>query len=99
MRSFTPLTTASPAQIGRFLRQALRLLSSEATYLLPRQRVCLCPLIRGNLKLLAFYLPRRPRSEAEVLRQMQKRHAARQRDLDNRRRRQRRNRKKSELRD
>src|ERR1043166_2231274 len=35
MRSSTPLTTASPAQIGRFLRQALRLLSSEATYLLP----------------------------------------------------------------
>lgn len=53
---------------------------------------------RDIVELLAFYLPRRPRSEAEVLRQMQKRHAARQRDLDNRRRRQRRNRKKSELR-
>ena len=42
---------------------------------------------RDIVELLAQYLPRRPRSEAEVLRQMQKRHAARQRDLDNRRRR------------
>ncbi len=42
---------------------------------------------RDIVELLAQYLPRRPRSEAAVLRQMQKRHAARQRDLDNRRRR------------
>lgn len=42
---------------------------------------------RDIVELLAFYLPRRPRSEREVLRQMQRRHAARQRDLDNRRRR------------
>lgn len=42
---------------------------------------------RDIIELLAIYLPRRPRDEAEVLRQMQRRHAARQRDLDNRRRR------------
>ncbi len=42
---------------------------------------------RDIVELLAVYLPRRPRDEAEVLRQMQQRHAARQRDLDNRRRR------------
>jgi len=42
---------------------------------------------RDIVELLAFYLPRRPRNEAEVLRQMQRRHAARQRDLNNRRRR------------
>jgi FOG: Transposase len=42
---------------------------------------------RDIVELLAIYLPRRPRDEAEVLRQMQQRHAARQRDLDNRRRR------------
>lgn len=40
---------------------------------------------RDIVELLAIYLPRRPRNEAEVLRQMQQRHAARQRDLDNRR--------------
>lgn len=45
---------------------------------------------RDIVELLAIYLPRRPRSEAEVLRQMQRRHAARQRDLKHRRRRQRR---------
>jgi hypothetical protein len=39
------------------------------------------------VELLAIYLPRRPRNESEMLRQMQQRHAARQRDLDNRRRR------------
>jgi SRSO17 transposase len=42
---------------------------------------------RDLVELLALYLPRRPRTEAEVLRQMQQRHAARQRDLDNRQRR------------
>jgi len=42
---------------------------------------------RDIVELLAIYLPRRPRNETEVLRQMQQRHAARQRDLDNRRRR------------
>jgi SRSO17 transposase len=42
---------------------------------------------RDIVELLAIYLPRRPRNEAEVLRQMQQRHAARQSDLDNRRRR------------
>lgn len=45
---------------------------------------------RDIVELLAIYLPRRPRNEAEVLRQMQRRHAARQRDLKNRRRRSRR---------
>lgn len=42
---------------------------------------------RDIVELLAIYLPRRPRDEAEVLRQMRRRHAARKRDLDNRRRR------------
>ncbi len=42
---------------------------------------------RDIVELLAFYLPRRPRCEAEVLRQMQQRHAARRRDLKNRHRR------------
>jgi SRSO17 transposase len=42
---------------------------------------------RDIVELLAIYLPRRPRDETEVLRQMQQRHAARQGDLDNRRRR------------
>ena len=42
---------------------------------------------RDIVELLAVYLPRRPRDEAEVLRQMQRRHAVRQRDLQNRRRR------------
>jgi len=42
---------------------------------------------RDIVERLAYYLPRRPRSEAEVLRQMQQRHAARQRDLPNRQRR------------
>jgi hypothetical protein len=37
------------------------------------------------VELLAIYLPSRPRNEAEVLRQMQQRHAARQCDLDGRR--------------
>jgi SRSO17 transposase len=49
---------------------------------------------RDIVELLAIYLPRRPRNEAEVLRQMEQRHAARQRDLDNRRRRLRRTRRK-----
>lgn len=40
---------------------------------------------RDIVELLTIYLPRRPRDEAEVLRQMQRRHAARQRDMDNRR--------------
>lgn len=42
---------------------------------------------RDIVELLAIYLPRRPRNETEVLRQMHHRHAARQRDLDNRQRR------------
>ena len=42
---------------------------------------------RDIVELLAIYLPRQPRNETEVLRQMQQRHAARQKDLDNRRRR------------
>lgn len=42
---------------------------------------------RDIVELLAIYLPRRPRNEPEVLRQIQQRHAARQRDLDNRQRR------------
>jgi SRSO17 transposase len=44
---------------------------------------------RDIVELLCFYLPRRERSESEIFRQMQARHAARQRDIDNRRRRQR----------
>lgn len=39
---------------------------------------------RDIVELLAIYLPRRPRNETEVLRQMHQRHAARQRDLDRR---------------
>ena len=42
---------------------------------------------RDIVELLAIYLPRRPRNAPEVLRQIQQRHAARQRDLDNRPRR------------
>jgi len=42
---------------------------------------------RDIVELLAIYLPRRPRNESEVLRQMQQRHVARQRDLDHRQRR------------
>lgn len=42
---------------------------------------------RDIVELLAIYLPRRPRTQLEVLRQIQLRHAARQRDLDNRQRR------------
>lgn len=42
---------------------------------------------RDIVELLEIYLPRRPRDEAEVLQQMRRRHAARQRDLNNRRRR------------
>jgi hypothetical protein len=42
---------------------------------------------RDIVELLAIYLPLRPRSESEVLRQLQQRHAARQRDIDNRQRR------------
>lgn len=40
---------------------------------------------RDLVELLAIYLPRRPRDEAEVLRQMPQRHAARPRDLEHRR--------------
>ena len=42
---------------------------------------------RDIVERLAIYLPRRPRNEAEVRRQMHRRHEARQRDLANRRRR------------
>jgi SRSO17 transposase len=53
-----------------------------------RQRVqSQLPLLsaRDIVELLAIYLPRRPRDEAEILRQMQRRHVARQRDIDRRR--------------
>lgn len=40
---------------------------------------------RDLTELLAYYLPRRHREEEEVHRQIQKRHAARQKDLDRRR--------------
>jgi SRSO17 transposase len=39
---------------------------------------------RDLVELLAIYLPRRPRSETEVIRQLRQRHAARQRDIDRR---------------
>lgn len=42
---------------------------------------------RDIVELLAIYLPRRPRDEAEVLRQLHQRHAARLRDLQHRSRR------------
>lgn len=42
---------------------------------------------RDIVELLSIYLPRRPRNETEILRQMQRRHAARRRDLQSRRRR------------
>lgn len=42
---------------------------------------------RDIVELLAYYLPRRPRTEAEVLRQLRKRHAARRRDIENRKKR------------
>src|SRR5690606_33414433 len=53
---------------------------------------------RDIVELLAYYLPRRSRTETEVLRQMQQRHAARQRDLDNLRRRLRRDDRKKPIR-
>lgn len=58
---------------------ALLFLLEERHRALPR-----LPLLsaRDIVELLALYLPRRPRDEAEVLRQLQRRHAARQRDLD-----------------
>lgn len=37
---------------------------------------------RDLVEMLAFYLPRRPRSETEIIRQLRQRHAARQRDID-----------------
>ena len=40
---------------------------------------------RDIVELLDYYLPRRSRDEAEVLAQIEKRHAARQRDIDRRR--------------
>ena len=42
---------------------------------------------RDITELLDYYLPRRSRDEAEVLEQIRQRHAARQRDIDRRRRR------------
>ncbi len=58
-----------------------------AQLFLLKQRVLLSaelPLLsaRDLVELLAIYLPRRPRSETEVVRQLRQRHAARQRDLD-----------------
>jgi len=63
-----------------------------ALLFLTRER-CLCqkdtPLLsaRDIVELLAIYLPRRSRDQAEVMRQMRRRHRARQRDIDNRRQR------------
>jgi SRSO17 transposase len=63
-----------------------------ALLFLTRER-CLCekdtPLLsaRDIVELLAIYLPRRSRDQAEVMRQMRRRHQARQRDIDNRRQR------------
>lgn len=45
---------------------------------------------RDIVELLAIYLPRRSRDPTEIIRQMQRRHHARQRDIDNRRQRARR---------
>ena len=44
------------------------------------------PLLSASdrVELLAFYLPRRPRTETEVIRQLQQRHAARQSDIERR---------------
>ena len=53
---------------------------------------------RDIVELLACLWPRRPRSEADVRRQMPLRHAARQRDLHHRRRRFRRNHRKKSIR-
>jgi SRSO17 transposase len=60
-----------------------------AQLFLLKQRVLLSaelPLLsaRDMVELLAFYLPRRPRTETEVIRQLQQRHAARQSDIDRR---------------
>ena len=64
-------------------------LVSLAQLFLLKQRVLLSaelPLLsaRDMVELLAFYLPRRPRTETEVIRQLQQRHAARQSDIDRR---------------
>jgi SRSO17 transposase len=72
--------------IGWHHHQALVCL---AQLFLLKQRVLLnaaLPLLsaRDLVELLAIYLPRRPRSETEVVRQLQQRHAARQRDIDRR---------------
>jgi SRSO17 transposase len=58
-----------------------------AQLFLLKQRVLLSaelPLLsaRDLVEMLAFYLPRRPRTEIEVVRQLRQRHAARQRDID-----------------
>ncbi len=60
-----------------------------AQLFLLKQRVLLSaelPLLsaRDMVELLAFYLPRRPRTATEVIRQLQQRHAARQSDIDRR---------------
>jgi hypothetical protein len=61
-----------------------------AQLFLLKQRVLLSaelPLLsaaRDMVELLAFYLPRRPRTETEVIRQLQQRHAPRQSDIDRR---------------
>jgi SRSO17 transposase len=63
-----------------------------ALLFLTRER-CICakdtPLLsaRDIVELLAIYLPRRSRDQAEVIRQIKRRHLARQRDIDNRSRR------------
>lgn len=73
--------------IGWHHHQALVCL---AQLFLLKQRILLnseLPLLsaRDLVELLAFYLPRRPRSETEVIRQLRKRHVARQRDINRRR--------------
>lgn len=70
--------------IGWHHHQALVCL---AQLFLLKQRVLLStelPLLsaRDLVEMLAFYLPRRPRSENEIIRQLRQRHAARQRDID-----------------
>ena len=58
----------------RFLLKQRVLLGAELPLLSARDRV----------ELLAFYLPRRPRTETAVIRQLQQRHAARQSDIERR---------------
>jgi hypothetical protein len=70
--------------IGWHHHQALVCL---AQLFLLKQRVLLSaelPLLSACdlVEMLAFYLPRRPRSETEIIRQLRQRYAARQRDIN-----------------